>query len=85
MPMHSTRNGPPRRRPQLAGLLALLTVTLVTGGGCRDLLLVDNPQDILVDDLETPEAVPVVMRGVVGDFAWTYSYSAALDLEKLKP
>lgn len=75
MPMHSTRNGPPRRRPQLAGLLALLTVTLVTGGGCRDLLLVDNPQDILVDDLETPEAVPVVMRGVVGDFAWTYSYS----------
>jgi hypothetical protein len=74
MQTDSTRNGPPRGRPGM-GFLALLALTLAAGSGCRDLLLVDNPQDILVEDLETPEAVPVVMRGVVGDFAWTYSYT----------
>lgn len=44
--------------------------------GCSDLLEVENTRDILAEDLKTVEAIPALMNGVAGDFAWTFMQAA---------
>lgn len=53
--------------PALCTLLALGVV------GCRDMLTVENPAQILARDLQDPNALPILVNGVVGDFSVAYT------------
>ena len=50
-----------------------LSVLVLLLAACSDLLEVNNEQDILDDNLNSPDAVNPLMNGVVGDFAVVYS------------
>lgn len=50
-----------------------LSVLAVLLAACSDLLEVNNEQDILDENLNSPDAVNPLMNGVVGDFAVAYS------------
>jgi starch-binding outer membrane protein, SusD/RagB family len=57
-----------------AGVCALLcTMPLLTG--CKDMLTTDNPAEISAKDLNDPNALPILINGVAGDFAYMYSYA----------
>ena len=51
---------------------AALSLAL-TVGACGDVLEVSNEQDILDENLDTPEAVTPLMNGVIGDYALAYA------------
>jgi hypothetical protein len=59
---------------RLAGALALV----LTLGACKDVLEVSNEQDILDNNLDTPDAVTPLMNGVIGDYA--LAYATAIDI-----
>lgn len=59
---NAKRAGPRWWAPLLAAVL------LVPAAGCDDLLEVEDPDIVTPDQLEGPAAVPLVTRGVVGDF-----------------
>lgn len=65
------RKSPSRVLAVLFGLAGLLAGT----SGCESLLNVDNPRDVLSEDLRSPQAAPVLLQGVIGDFNWTYTYA----------
>jgi hypothetical protein len=52
-------------------VFCLLSCALVTG--CKDMLTTDNPSEILAEDLNDPNALPILMNGVAGDFNYMYS------------
>ena len=58
-------------------LAAALSLAL-TVGACGDVLEVSNEQDILDENLDTPEAVTPLMNGVIGDYA--LAYANAIDI-----
>jgi hypothetical protein len=41
--------------------------------GCTDLLTPENPGEILAEDLKDPNALPILLNGVAGDFNYMYS------------
>lgn len=53
-----------------AGALCAMSGSLLAG--CTDMLTVENPAEILENDLRDPNALPVLVNGVVGDFANAY-------------
>src|SRR5689334_11718492 len=59
---------------RLLGLLALA----LTLGACKDVLEVSNEQDILDQNLDSPDAVTPMMNGVIGDYA--LAYANAIDI-----
>ena len=61
------------RGRMLHGVHNSLVVLFCIGvAGCDDLLTVENPQDILDENLESPEAINALSAGVAGDFAFAY-------------
>ena len=58
-------------------LLGVATL-LLSLGACSDVLEVSNEQDILDQNLDTPEAVTPLMNGVIGDYA--LAYANAIDI-----
>ena len=58
-------------------LLGVATLALSLGA-CADVLEVSNEQDILDQNLNTPEAVAPLMNGVIGDYA--LAYANAIDI-----
>lgn len=62
----------PRRRE--LGVLTLGSALMLAG--CSDMLTVENPQEILDQDLNSELAIDAVINGVAGDFAYAYSYVA---------
>ena len=58
-------------------LAAALSLAL-TVGACGDVLEVSNEQDILDENLDSPEAVTPLMNGVIGDYA--LAYANAIDI-----
>jgi hypothetical protein len=69
----------PQRESRIVArrLLALFSLAL-TLGGCKDILEVSNEQDILDQNLDSPEAVTPIMNGVIGDYA--LAYATAIDI-----
>jgi hypothetical protein len=65
--MTTHRSSTFRGRPLGALCLAALLF------GCSDVLEVSNEQDILDNNLDTPEAVTPLMNGVIGDYALAYA------------
>ncbi len=63
----SDRRGMPRSAR--AASLALACAGIVA---CGDILTVENPQDILDEDLDSPAAISALSAGVAGDFAFAY-------------
>jgi hypothetical protein len=66
-----------RRTPRMA---AASTFVLCVGAGvllsgCGDLLTPENPGEILAEDLQNPNALPILLNGVAGDFNYLYSYA----------
>jgi hypothetical protein len=59
---------------RLAGALAVA----LTLGACKDVLEVSNEQDILDQNLDSPDAVTPLMNGVIGDYA--LAYANAIDI-----
>ena len=59
---------------RLAGAL----VVAVALGACSDVLEVSNEQDILDQNLDSPDAVTPMMNGVIGDYA--LAYANAIDI-----
>lgn len=55
------------RRGRRAGML-VMAVALLAAAGCSDLLDVQDPDIVTPEQLEGPAAVPLVTRGMVGDF-----------------
>jgi hypothetical protein len=41
--------------------------------GCSDLLTPENPGEILAEDLQDPNALPILLNGVAGDFNYLYT------------
>ena len=72
MPNIPNRFSRPMRR-----LAAALSVVL-TLGACKDVLEVSNEQDILDQNLDSPDAVTPLMNGVIGDYA--LAYANAIDI-----
>lgn len=70
--MMMNRPSLPVRR--LAGAVALA----LTLGACKDVLEVSNEQDILDQNLDSPDAVTPLMNGVIGDYA--LAYANAIDI-----
>lgn len=66
-------NGRGGLRPAGLAGLCILAVALA---GCGDLLTPENPGEILAEDLRDPKALPILLNGVAGEFAYTYSYAA---------
>jgi len=67
------------RRSPLASRRLLGVATLALSlGACADVLEVSNEQDILDQNLNTPEAVAPLMNGVIGDYA--LAYANAIDI-----
>jgi hypothetical protein len=58
-------------------LLGLASVVLFVGA-CSDILEVSNEQDILDQNLDSPDAVTPIMNGVIGDYA--LAYANAIDI-----
>jgi len=58
-------------------LVGALSVALALGA-CKDVLEVSNEQDILDQNLDSPDAVTPLMNGVIGDFA--VAYANAIDI-----
>ena len=58
-------------------VLGLVSLALALGA-CSDVLEVSNEQDILDENLDTPEAVTPLMNGVIGDYA--LAYATAIDI-----
>ena len=61
----------------LRRLVGFVCMALVMGA-CKDVLEVSNEQDILDENLDTPEAVLPLMNGVIGDYA--LAYATAIDI-----
>jgi starch-binding outer membrane protein, SusD/RagB family len=61
----------------LRRLASVLCLALIAGS-CKDVLEVSNEQDILDQNLDTPEAVAPLMNGVIGDYA--LAYATAIDI-----
>jgi len=59
---------------RFAGALAVA----LTLGACKDVLEVSNEQDILDQNLDSPDAVTPLMNGVIGDYA--LAYANAIDI-----
>ena len=66
-----------RSSPAVRRLAAALSLAL-TVGACGDVLEVSNEQDILDENLDSPEAVTPLMNGVIGDYA--LAYANAIDI-----
>jgi starch-binding outer membrane protein, SusD/RagB family len=60
------------------GLPALLTALAIAATGCKDALEVQNEQDILDPNLDSPDAIAPLITGVAGDFA--VAYGNAVDI-----
>ena len=58
--------------------LAGAVVLALTLGACKDMLEVSNEQDILDQNLDSPDAVTPLMNGVIGDYA--LAYANAIDI-----
>jgi hypothetical protein len=52
-------------------LLCLVSCALLAG--CKDMLTTDNPSEIMAEDLNDPNALPILINGVAGDFNYMYS------------
>ena len=55
---------------------SVLVLVLVSSGaliGCKDMLTTDNPAEISAADLNDPNALPILLNGVAGDFNYMYS------------
>ena len=61
------------------GLLAMAAPLCLVA--CDDLLTVENEQNILDEDLNTPLAVDAVVNGVAGDLSWAYTYIAYMSAQ----
>jgi hypothetical protein len=78
--MMERARGRGRSRPGSAGvaarsvsILCIVSCALLTG--CKDLLTPENPGEILAEDLRDPNALPILLNGVAGDFNYLYSYA----------
>jgi len=74
MTLESPIRSPIRSPKVVRRLLGCLSLAL-TLGACKDILEVSNEQDILDQNLDSPEAVTPLMNGVIGDYALAYAYS----------
>jgi hypothetical protein len=66
------------RSPLLARRLLGLASVVLFVGACSDILEVSNEQDILDQNLDSPDAVTPIMNGVIGDYA--LAYANAIDI-----
>jgi hypothetical protein len=71
------RKGKGRRTWNGTAAFVLCAGSLVFLPGCNDLLTPENPGEILAEDLQDPNALPILLNGVAGDFNYTYSYAIA--------
>jgi hypothetical protein len=61
------------RRIGSLGISALCIASAALVTGCKDALTVDNPSEILAEDLRDPNALPILINGVAGDYNYMYS------------
>ena len=66
------------RSPLLARRFLALASLVFSIGACSDILEVSNEQDILDQNLDSPDAVLPIMNGVIGDYA--LAYANAIDI-----
>lgn len=69
-----TRNARMRGRAGKRGAAFACAASLILFG-CSDLLTPENPGEILAEDLQDPNALPILLNGVAGDFNYLYSYA----------
>ena len=67
--------GPGLRAMRVAARAVLIFVLVLSGAlvGCKDMLTTDNPAEISAADLNDPNALPILLNGVAGDYAYMYS------------
>jgi hypothetical protein len=64
------------RRPSSLLRVAVSVLCLSSSGlltGCKDMLTTDNPAEISATDLNDPNALPILLNGVAGDYNRMYS------------
>lgn len=66
MSIERTRRDPPRRASRFA--ISGLACAVALPGGCSDVLEVRDPDVVTPEVLEDPNAIPLVINGVTGDF-----------------
>lgn len=61
-----------RRSGRVLGLLAAATALVLVG--CKDLLVVEDPQQVLASDLEKPEYAALMLSGAISDFHCAFGH-----------
>ena len=67
-----------RKLGHLGGTALCVTVAAFAAGACGNMLDVQNEQDILDSNLDSPDAISPILVGVAGDFAVAYSDVAVI-------